>query len=431
MPSLGGRRIQHERYVPRTSRALLSRAPEATILIRDLSSTSPDGAGRRRPSATSRSSTRASARSSTPTPRSSATASRRASRRSVVVSARKIDLLRAELGDVAERVCFADMADVGSNPGAIISAWDDFVSRPLRRGPARARHRRADLARAQPPTSWPSATTTRRCSTSRSPTRRASGCVCPYDVDALDPRGRRARARARTRSSGEDGAERHSRRLPRATPLAAAVRRGARRAAGRRLRGRVRRRLARPPCARSSASSRSTRASPATRRDDLLLAVNELATNSVRHGGGEGVLRAWHDGDSLVCEVSDRGRIERAAGRAHAPAGRGAQRLRAVAGQPGLRPGAGARRPTAGSVVRMRMRRALSAASCPAAWIWDWPAAPAWSPERRAASAWRPRSCSRPRARGCCWSRAGRRGCARRSRRAAASSGAWPRWRST
>lgn len=41
----------------------------------------------------------------------------------------------------------------------------------------------------------------------------------------------------------------------------------------------------------------------------MVAAVHELATNSVRHGGGDGELRIWTDGGSLVCEVSDRGRI--------------------------------------------------------------------------------------------------------------------------
>jgi anti-sigma regulatory factor (Ser/Thr protein kinase) len=38
-----------------------------------------------------------------------------------------------------------------------------------------------------------------------------------------------------------------------------------------------------------------------------VLAVNELAANSVRHGGGNGVLRLWREDGSLVCEIKDRG----------------------------------------------------------------------------------------------------------------------------
>ena len=48
----------------------------------------------------------------------------------------------------------------------------------------------------------------------------------------------------------------------------------------------------------------------AARTADLVLIVNEVATNSLRHGGGSGVLRIWDEGSSLICEVSDAGRIE-------------------------------------------------------------------------------------------------------------------------
>jgi anti-sigma regulatory factor (Ser/Thr protein kinase) len=46
------------------------------------------------------------------------------------------------------------------------------------------------------------------------------------------------------------------------------------------------------------------------RSAELALAVTEAATNSVRHGGGAGVLRLWETDDALVCEVTDAGRIE-------------------------------------------------------------------------------------------------------------------------
>ncbi|MFD2767339.1 ATP-binding protein [Micromonospora eburnea] len=44
------------------------------------------------------------------------------------------------------------------------------------------------------------------------------------------------------------------------------------------------------------------------RLDDFVLAVNELITNAVRHGGGRGWLRLWHRAGELVCEVADHGR---------------------------------------------------------------------------------------------------------------------------
>ncbi|MFI5832533.1 ATP-binding protein [Micromonospora sp. NPDC051300] len=43
------------------------------------------------------------------------------------------------------------------------------------------------------------------------------------------------------------------------------------------------------------------------RLDDFVLAINELITNAVRHGGGQGWLRLWVRGGDLVCEVADHG----------------------------------------------------------------------------------------------------------------------------
>ena len=66
----------------------------------------------------------------------------------------------------------------------------------------------------------------------------------------------------------------------------------------------------------------------AERGENLQLAVNELASNSVTHGGGEGRLRVWTEPGALVCEVSDSGHIEEPlVGRVHPaidkPSGRG------------------------------------------------------------------------------------------------------------
>lgn len=52
------------------------------------------------------------------------------------------------------------------------------------------------------------------------------------------------------------------------------------------------------------------------RAERLVLAVNELATNSIRHGGGAGTLLMWREADGLVCEVRDHGYLT------HPPSGR-------------------------------------------------------------------------------------------------------------
>lgn len=43
------------------------------------------------------------------------------------------------------------------------------------------------------------------------------------------------------------------------------------------------------------------------RLEDFVVAVNELLTNAVRHGGGMGRLALWRGADAVVCEVSDHG----------------------------------------------------------------------------------------------------------------------------
>jgi hypothetical protein len=45
------------------------------------------------------------------------------------------------------------------------------------------------------------------------------------------------------------------------------------------------------------------------RSADLVFAVNELATNSIRHGGGSGELELWITPRRVIAEVRDRGRI--------------------------------------------------------------------------------------------------------------------------
>jgi anti-sigma regulatory factor (Ser/Thr protein kinase) len=55
---------------------------------------------------------------------------------------------------------------------------------------------------------------------------------------------------------------------------------------------------------------------------DLALAVNELATNTVEHGGGTGRVAVWLENEDLVCQVTDSGHLgDPLAGRIPAPAG--------------------------------------------------------------------------------------------------------------
>lgn len=45
------------------------------------------------------------------------------------------------------------------------------------------------------------------------------------------------------------------------------------------------------------------------RANDLVLAVSEVAANTLRHTGSPGTLAIWRDGKQLVCQVQDAGVI--------------------------------------------------------------------------------------------------------------------------
>ena len=45
------------------------------------------------------------------------------------------------------------------------------------------------------------------------------------------------------------------------------------------------------------------------RANDLVLAVSEVAANTLRHTQSEGTLTIWHDPDEIICEIHDEGTI--------------------------------------------------------------------------------------------------------------------------
>lgn len=53
----------------------------------------------------------------------------------------------------------------------------------------------------------------------------------------------------------------------------------------------------------------ATRAGVGHKTQDFIFAVNEVATNSLAHGGGRGEVRLWQTERGVVCEVVDRGHI--------------------------------------------------------------------------------------------------------------------------
>lgn len=224
----------------------------------------------------------------------------------VVVVGGKIELLRSELGAAAEQVRFIDMAKVGRNPGRIIPEWQAFVDEYAGSGrrlrgigepiwPDRTpdelveceRHEALlNVAFADAPTWW---------------------LVCPYDTSNLDPAvlkeaernhplvldGRSHRESSRFRGLAE-GVEPFDHPLPEPNVAPDEMSFG----------------VGQLDALRTFTAHHAARFGLARRSADLVLAVDEVATNSLLHGGGNGVLRIWENENALVCEIRDRGRID-------------------------------------------------------------------------------------------------------------------------
>jgi anti-sigma regulatory factor (Ser/Thr protein kinase) len=226
----------------------------------------------------------------------------------VVVGAPKIAQLREALDGSADSVHFADMADVGANPARIIPAWRDFVT-------ANAAPSRGLRGIGEPifPERGPDELV--ECQRHESLLNVAFEGVqgfrlmCPYDVVSLEPHvvdeARRSHPfvwapDAEQESDSYRGDEASA--APFTLPLPAP-------------RGPVEElefdsdglQAVRTLIARSAARA----GLGAERTDDAILAVNELATNSIRHGGGRGTLRAWQEGKTLIYEVRDSGVLDR------------------------------------------------------------------------------------------------------------------------
>lgn len=222
----------------------------------------------------------------------------------VVVSTAKIGLLRQQLGAEAGHVTFANMADVGDNPARIIALWQAFVE--ANAGVAQL------CGIGEPVHPERSLTELAECQLHEALLNVAFDAatplwlLCPYDLEALaadviDEAQRThpfvAHGDQRQASSAFepiDLADPFDRMLPPAPAGAASMSFGS--GDLRRLRAFVTGHADRAGLGNESATG-------------VVLAVSEIASNSVRHGGGRGELRAWTEGRSLVCEVSDRGHI--------------------------------------------------------------------------------------------------------------------------
>ncbi len=211
-------------------------------------------------------------------------------------------LLREALGERSARVGFLEMRRLGANPARIIPAWREFLD-SSGAGPE-------PLGVGEPV--WPGRSVAEldECWRHEALLNVAFGAgrswrlLCPYDVDSLDdhvieaahlchPRVLSAAGEHPSRSFGRqtrpfDGSL--SEPPPQARDLAFSER----------DLSDVRRALR--SWARVEGLDREA-------TGDLVLAVDEIATNSIRHGGGTGRLWMWREGGSLLCEIRDLGEM--------------------------------------------------------------------------------------------------------------------------
>lgn len=59
---------------------------------------------------------------------------------------------------------------------------------------------------------------------------------------------------------------------------------------------------------------------PDGKANDLVLAVSEVAANTLRHTRSAGTLAIWHNADEIVCEIHDEGTITDPEAGKHKPA---------------------------------------------------------------------------------------------------------------
>jgi anti-sigma regulatory factor (Ser/Thr protein kinase) len=225
----------------------------------------------------------------------------------VAVGVERIALLRDALGDDAGGVQFADMRQLGRNPGRIIPAWHDFLDAHRGGEPAAVRgigepiwpgRGPAELIECQLHESLLNLAFTDADGFRR---------LCPYDAAALDAEVIHAACGSHP-SVVDDGGRRDSAHYRGADELLAPfdaplpVHRASAETLGFENDGL-------PEVRRLITGGARAAGLSADATQDLLLATSEIAANSIRHGGGRGVLRVWQDDGALICEIRDPGHI--------------------------------------------------------------------------------------------------------------------------
>lgn len=220
----------------------------------------------------------------------------------------RLGALVQALGEEAGDVAFADIRRLGANPARMIPAWQEYLDRSLESA-------RPPLAIAEHVWAEREPAELDECARHETLTNLAFGeadsgwrLICSYDIDVLedDVIDTACKEHPIVHEAGE--AARSERYSEQGEPLDV-------------FGGELERPLAdvwEIPFAkddlaeiRQLVSSWACReAMPFEATEDLVLAVDEIAANSIRHGGGVGMLRLWRNGERLVCEVQDRGLIE-------------------------------------------------------------------------------------------------------------------------
>lgn len=270
----------------------------------------------------------------------------------VAVGRSKIELLQGELGADAVDVGFADIEEIGRNPARIIPVWREFVDenrwldRPVR-------------GIGEPV--WPgrSAAEVEECRRHESLLNLAFdgaptwSLLCPYDSGALAEEVLEAArdchpfvARDGISHENPECGDLESPPSPFAGALPPRPERSRAFEFDRSMLHELRETVSREADGAGLSPSR---------RDDLVTAVNELAANSILHGGGTGTLSLWREPDALVVETEDFGRIlEPLAGRRRPAADQGSGRGLWLANQ--LCDLVQIRSGSQGTAIRVRMR---------------------------------------------------------------------------
>jgi anti-sigma regulatory factor (Ser/Thr protein kinase) len=225
----------------------------------------------------------------------------------VVESVDKINMLRAALDDEADAVVFANMADVGANPARIIPAWQEFVSAYGATG-------RRLRGIGEPIWKERSSDELIECQRHESLLNVAFGhgapwwLLCPYDTETLDDAVIDEARRSHEFVSDKDSVQQSGifRGLEASgAPFDVALPE----------RGTSADQMSFGPddlaAVRMRVSRHARSAKLGARIPELMTAVNEIATNSIRHGGGRGSLRIWREPSRLVCEIRDSGMFDK------------------------------------------------------------------------------------------------------------------------